>query len=790
MKAVNIFPSWMRQSCVGPRIRPTTRIGLSGQRVPPPLYFINRFRLDTRRPISTSYALGSTFKSSAELVAKWLSFPAISKPVVRHVTTNDSARPLSAPNDDDSVTDRNTSRIDSDGSSSPIVKLRPYQIDCINAVLDILENTDLTRLAISSPTGSGKTVMFTALIPRVPPRICSDESPRVVARRVLIVVGAVHLVHQTAQTVKRFLPDASLEKRLDSYDPSTFKAVIIDKAHHSVAETYLKITRHFDPRLVRLGKASDRPLEQNNVEPYVFEHSKTDCKRPLPRHLGPTPFTMSPNGEPCVPIIGVSATLLRADKVSVGKVFEKIVWHASWLDMIAAGYLSKMRFTTVKLGNGLDLKSVRRKGKNGDFVLKALAEVVDRKTVNEIVVAVYKNKIQGVYTSTVMYACNIQHTKSLQVEFRAQGVLARAVDGTTSKDEIEEVLDRFRAGEMHVLINCSKSARMILTSWTLHSFTFFHDAADLFMEGVDLPCIDSIMAVHPTHSWPRWLQMLGRGMRLSPETNKTHCHVFEFVGNATDGLACSPNLLDVGFRVMPEYRSATGGGEKMAPPPIELMSDIQAHDIIPHLGHDVFGSAPEYLAASSPDDPSGHLDLWRSTPNAWIGLGNDAYVLVVGKKRQIKVEGHASGNGTLWKATGYEDGDDEDEFGDILSESVTLGKAQDLASLIKEMDQLVCNDPDWRPDFSLNRNAQWRSEDPTEAQCNYLEMLEMRLQDYSILSTKGRVSSLWVPGRESENAELLAMEELTRGEMTDAITRVKWGGNECWTALKKRYGNC
>ncbi|SGZ28226.1 BQ5605_C027g10290 [Microbotryum silenes-dioicae] len=451
-----------------------------------------------------------------------------------------------------------------------------------------------------------------------------------------------------------------------------------------------------------------------------------------------------------------------------------------------------MRFTTVKLGEGLDLKSVRRKGKNGDFVLKALAEVVDRKTVNEIVVAVYKNKIQGLYTSTVVYACNIQHMKSLEVEFQAQGVFARAVDGTTSKVEIKGVLDLFRAGEIHVLINCN-----------------------LFIEGVDLPCIDSIMAVHPTYSWPRWLQMLGRGMRLSPETNKTHCHVFEFVGNATDGLACSPNLFDVKYNVLNAGKlqatfkdirkrelttywhartdRSARDGEKMAPPPLEFMSPIQAQDIVPHLEHDVFASAPEYLAASSPDDPSGHLDVWRNTPNAWVGLGNEAYVLVVGSKRHIKVEGHVSEDGRLWKATGYEheDGkhDDANEYGDYFSESITLGKAQDLASLIKEMDQLVSNDPDWRPDFSLNRNTQWRSEDPTEAQCNYLEILLMLLQNCSKPSTKGRVSSLWVPGRESETAEL-AMEELTRGEIADTITRVKWGGKECWTALQKRYGNC
>lgn len=39
-------------------------------------------------------------------------------------------------------------------------------------------------------------------------------------------------------------------------------------------------------------------------------------------------------GKVCVPIIGFSATFGRADGASLGKVFETIAYHSSWLDMI------------------------------------------------------------------------------------------------------------------------------------------------------------------------------------------------------------------------------------------------------------------------------------------------------------------------------------------------------------------------------------------------------------------------------------------------------------------------
>jgi hypothetical protein len=39
-------------------------------------------------------------------------------------------------------------------------------------------------------------------------------------------------------------------------------------------------------------------------------------------------------GNVCVPLLAFTATWHRADGLALGKVFEKIVWHGDWLDMI------------------------------------------------------------------------------------------------------------------------------------------------------------------------------------------------------------------------------------------------------------------------------------------------------------------------------------------------------------------------------------------------------------------------------------------------------------------------
>jgi len=56
-------------------------------------------------------------------------------------------------------------------------------------------------------------------------------------------------------------------------------------------------------------------------------------------------------------------------------------------------------------------------------------------------------------------------------------------------------------------------------------------SVDLFNEGVDIPSIDTVLMLRPTESKILFLQQLGRGMRLSEATAKTHLVIVDFIGN-------------------------------------------------------------------------------------------------------------------------------------------------------------------------------------------------------------------------------------------------------------------
>ena len=63
----------------------------------------------------------------------------------------------------------------------------------------------------------------------------------------------------------------------------------------------------------------------------------------------------------------------------------------------------------------------------------------------------------------------------------------------------------------------------------------------IFTEGTDIPNIDCILLARPTRSRNLLVQMIGRGMRLSP--GKTDCHVIDMIASVkTHGVVTTPTL--------------------------------------------------------------------------------------------------------------------------------------------------------------------------------------------------------------------------------------------------------
>lgn len=102
--------------------------------------------------------------------------------------------------------------------------------------------------------------------------------------------------------------------RLQKFDPAGLKAVIVDEAHHAAAPSYRHILSHFNSSIKspRAVKGAEDENDDSGVAP------TTDYS---------------------VPIIGFSATFSRHDGLALGSVFDRIVYHRDFLEMIKDQWL-------------------------------------------------------------------------------------------------------------------------------------------------------------------------------------------------------------------------------------------------------------------------------------------------------------------------------------------------------------------------------------------------------------------------------------------------------------------
>ena len=108
---------------------------------------------------------------------------------------------------------------------------------------------------------------------------------------------------------------------------------------------------------------------------------------------------------------------------------------------------------------------------------------------------------------TLAFCVSIKHADYMAKSFAKKGIKACAVYNG-SQTRRNEALAQLTQGKVDIVFS-----------------------VDLFNEGTDLPAIDTILMLRPTSSKVLFLQQLGRGLRHSKNTNKTHLTVIDFIGN-------------------------------------------------------------------------------------------------------------------------------------------------------------------------------------------------------------------------------------------------------------------
>ena len=366
------------------------------------------------------------------------------------------------------------------------IQLYDYQREMIERIETAFKS--YRSVMVQMPTGTGKTVLLTEQV--------KSEERRVKNPCVWIVVHRRELVEQIKETLAKQL-DSSLFTFPSSLKPSdsslfTFhfsltprvfsiqwlsrhyhelderpSLIIIDEAHHAVARTYKEV-----------------------MDAY-----------PEARKLG------------------LTATPCRLNRKGFTDLFDVLLQSWSYNKFIADGWLSLYDYMSVK-ADSLDQQMVfglTKRGADGDFSLREMSEKLDvRPSIERLCDTVmrYAPDKKG-----IVYAIDIKHAEHIAEYYRERGLNAVAISSKTPAEERKYIIERFRnSNDSLKNTNCQvlDSPIRILVN------------VDLFGEGFDCPDVEFIQLARPTLSLSKYLQQVGRGMRVYE--GKRYCLILDNVG--------------------------------------------------------------------------------------------------------------------------------------------------------------------------------------------------------------------------------------------------------------------
>ena len=193
--------------------------------------------------------------------------------------------------------------------------------------------------------------------------------------------------------------------------------------------------------------------------------------------------------------VGVTATPVRLDGSGLGDVNDDLVIGPPTRWLIDNGYLAPYKYYSVKLIDADALKT-----KHGEYDLSGVT--LDRKIYGDVILS-YRKFADGL--KAICYCPSIPYSEQMAERFRAAGVPAAHIDGTTDKRERDRIIADFRAGKIQVLCN-----------------------VDLISEGFDVPDCGAAILLRPTKSLTLYIQQAMRCMRYKP--GKTAV-IIDHVGN-------------------------------------------------------------------------------------------------------------------------------------------------------------------------------------------------------------------------------------------------------------------
>ena len=351
------------------------------------------------------------------------------------------------------------------------VELRDYQQDMLVKLTCAWQSQ--RSVMVQMPTGTGKTVLLAEVIRKeLESESLRQSLPVRQGGSVLVVAHRRELIEQIGQTIERFSPNSSAQVRVES----------IQKLSKHIGEV------DYEPSLVIIDEAHHALARTYRM---LWE------RWPKARFLGLT-------ATPCR-LRSAEGRLQGKNNAPFTDLFDTLLQSWTIQEFIDRGWLSDFEYVSAS-PESMALRQVRllqKRGADGDYQTKEMATVMD---VPESIEHLYKTYRQfAAEKKGIVYAIDREHARHIAEYYQAKGIACAVIDAKTPADIRQEVVGAYREGRLDVLVN-----------------------VDIFSEGFDCPEVEFIQLARPTLSLSKYLQQVGRGMRISK--GKDHVLILDNVG--------------------------------------------------------------------------------------------------------------------------------------------------------------------------------------------------------------------------------------------------------------------
>jgi len=292
--------------------------------------------------------------------------------------------------------------------SAPDLVLRPYQLECIDALQRSYARGH-RAVILQLSTGGGKTVIVAAIARRA----------RLAEHRVLILVHRRELIGQASDKLTRA------------------------GVNHGIIAAGCPATPQEAVQVASVQTLARRPDALVKVDLAVIDeanHARANTWRSV--------LARYPNAR----LLGVTATPARLNGkglgIEAGGFFDELVCGPSARDLIADGYLSPSRCYVPR--RRVDLSDV--KSRAGDYDVSDLVTRVDRPEI--VGDAVEQYRLHADHTPGIAYCCNVAHGESVAAAFQAAGYRAECVHGKLKDRDRDRLIAGLGTGEIELLTSC------------------------------------------------------------------------------------------------------------------------------------------------------------------------------------------------------------------------------------------------------------------------------------------------------------------------------------------------